>query len=550
MPRYSIHTPVLEVPSWSDTFRKFQPRNLGLDRRVLAVLMLSTQVLFGCSPSPGPQLIDSLEGSFPVSDESQTLEPTNTPPMISAPTNSTLPDEIVLGIEPRWIPAAEIALSMLPFEDIPVRVILDPVDPSLELLESGLVDLLLLPDASGIPVTDRAIALAVPWASEWEQVSQHEAEALIEENSPFVALIEWPEMTASLKPLKIDGSHPSQPDYPLRTSWSLHAKPGLEEIAASIAHALSIHLADEVVKVAAVGDIMLARGLGERIRTGEDAYPFSAVGHLFIDADLAIGNLETALGEGGQAEKKGYTFLAPPQAAAALGHAGFDVLSLANNHAMDFGPHTLLQAIELLEEQGVRTVGAGIDATHAYAPLQMDIANLNLAILAFVDVPVEVRGFDTRLWSAQETKTGIAWADAERMRSALAIAQESADFTIVLLHSGYEYISAPSPPQQTAARLAIDAGADLVIGHHSHVLQGVEHYADGVIIYGLGNFAFEDGGVLESGLMNIWINPDGIRSLEFVPLLVGQDGRPIPADPTRAESIRVDFYSLSRTVEP
>jgi poly-gamma-glutamate capsule biosynthesis protein CapA/YwtB (metallophosphatase superfamily) len=550
MPPYSFHTPAFEYPSRSNASQKFQPMNLGLDRRVLAVLMLSILVLFGCSPPPDTHLIDAPELFFPVSEEFQTLEPTNTPPMVPAPTDSTLPDEIVLGIEPRWMPAAEIALSMLPFEDIPVRVILDPVDPSLELLESGLVDLLLLPDASGIPVTDRAIALAVPWASEWEQVSQHEAEALIEENSPFVALIEWPEMTSSLKPLKINGSHPSQPDYPLRISWSLHTKPGLEEIAASIAHALSNHLADEVVKVAAVGDIMLARGLGDRILTGEDAYPFSAVEHLLIDADLAIGNLETALGEGGQAEKKGYTFLAPPQAATALGHAGFDVLSLANNHAMDYGPLTLLQAIELLEEQGVRIVGAGIDAAHAYAPLQMDIANLNLAILAFVDVPVEVRGFDTRTWRAHETSSGVAWADAERMRSALALAHESADFTVVLLHSGYEYISAPSPPQQAAARLAIDAGADLVIGHHSHVLQGVEYYASGVIIYGLGNFAFEEGGVLESGLMNIWIDSEGIRSLEFVPLLVGQDGRPIPADPAHAESIRKEFNNLSRTVDP
>jgi poly-gamma-glutamate synthesis protein (capsule biosynthesis protein) len=357
-------------------------------------------------------------------------------------------------------------------------------------------------------------------------------------------------MTPAMKPLKIDGSHPSQLNYPLRTTWSLHAQPGLEEIAASIAQSLSKHLADEVVKVTAVGDIMLARGLGERIRTGEDAHPFSAVGYLLADADLTLGNLETALGEGGHAESKGYTFIAPPQAAEALGLAGFDVLSLANNHAMDYGPQILLEAIDLLEKHGISTVGAGANSAQAYAPFQDEITHITISILAFVDVPIEVRGFDTRIWSAQETKTGVAWADPMRMQSAIALSQEAADFTIVLLHSGYEYISAPSPPQQAAARLAIDAGADLVIGHHSHVLQGVEYYADGVIIYGLGNFAFEDGGVLESGLMNIWVDSEGIRSLQFIPLLVGQDGRPTPADPAHAESIRKEFYNLSRTVEP
>jgi poly-gamma-glutamate synthesis protein (capsule biosynthesis protein) len=413
-----------------------------------------------------------------------------------------------------------------------------------------MVDLLLLPDTQGIQVTERPLALAVPWTSEWEQVTRKEAEAILDEDSPFVAAIEWSAMTPTMKALRIDGLHPSQLDYPLRTTWSLHARPGLEDIAHTIAQALSTHLADEVVKVAAVGDIMLARGLGERIRTGEDAYPFAAVEQYLADADLTIGNLESALGEAGRAENKGYTFLAPPEAAETLGLAGFDVLSMANNHAMDYGSQTLLQAIDLLLTNGVSTVGAGANESRAYAPLQIDTFELDVAILAFVDVPIEVRGFDTRSWSAHESKAGVAWADLERMRSAIELARDSSEFVIVLLHSGYEYISTPSPPQQNAARLAIDAGADLVIGHHAHVLQGVEFYGDGVIVYGLGNFAFEDGGVLESGLMYIWFDSVGIRSLEFIPLLLGEGGHPLPADPVNAELMRKNYYNLTRTVEP
>jgi poly-gamma-glutamate capsule biosynthesis protein CapA/YwtB (metallophosphatase superfamily) len=550
MPQYADHIPASKQRAWGKAQRQYQPGNHRLKKRVLATLMLSILILSGCSAPRDANLMDAPEDVSTVHLEPQTPIWTSTPLPIPIPTGADLPHTLVLGVESRWTSATAMALASLTPDDLPSEVVLKPVEPSFKLLETGYVDLLLLPDSGGIPVTDRAIALAVPWTSEWEQVSKHEAQALLEDNSPFVVRVEWPEMTPALKPLKIDGAHPSQPNYPLRTSWSLHTQPGLEQIATSIAQALSQYLADEVVKVTAVGDIMLARGLGERIRTGEDAHPFSAVGHLLTDADLTLGNLESALGEGGQAEDKGYTFLAPPEAAATLGLAGFDVLSLANNHAMDYGAQTLLQAIALLEKHDISTVGAGANSAQAYTPLLKDMTTGSIAILAFVDVPVEVRGFDTRIWSAQETKTGVAWANAGQMQSAIALARESADFTIVLLHSGYEYISAPSPPQQAAARLAIDAGADLVIGHHSHVLQGVEYYADGVIIYGLGNFAFEDGGVLESGLMNIWIDSEGIRSLEFIPLLVGQDGRPIPADPVHAESIRVAFNNLSRTVDP
>jgi hypothetical protein len=216
-----------------------------MDARMLAPLIFSILILYGCSTPPDTNLMDAPEDFSPVLGESQAPKSTNTPLIEATPTGVNYPDELVLGIEARWLTASELALSSI---ELPIEVVLRTVDPSLDLL----------------PVSDRAIALAVPWTSEWEQVSKHEAQALLEEDSPFVARVEWPEMTPAMKPLKIDGIHPSQLNYPLRTTWSLHAQPGLEEIAASIAQALSKHLVDEVVKVTAVGDIMLARGLGSR----------------------------------------------------------------------------------------------------------------------------------------------------------------------------------------------------------------------------------------------------------------------------------------------
>jgi len=122
---------------------------------------------------------------------------------------------------------------------------------------------------------------------------------------------------------------------------------------------------------------------------------------------------------------------------------------------------------------------------------------------------------------------------------------QQADLVIVLLHSGYESVPEPSPPQIAAAHAAIDAGASLVIGHHAHVLQGIEFYGDGVIAYGLGNFAFEDAGPPESAILNVWLDSDGVRQLEFIPVILEPDGRPRPATEAEAFVIRQQIYDLT-----
>ncbi len=515
-------------------------------RKMMAVVFLSALVNTGCAPSAQKTF-----NAVPlVAQTAETLPESTTPTETHQPTPTSLPDSLVLGIEARWKDAVESALIALPEGALPTSILIEIRDPSDLYLDRETLDLALLPDALGIPVTSRMIALAVPWTSEWEQISLEEAQTIIEQGSAFVAVGEWPELPVTLKPLRVDGYHPSQNDYPLRQSWSLHARPGYEPIADQVALVLAAETEEHLIQLTAVGDIMLARRLGEATEGSDLSYPFAAVQHLLGGADLTIGNLESALGDGGKPETKGYTFLAPPETVDSLSVAGFDLLSLANNHAMDYGPQTLLQAIELLTGRGIQTVGAGANAAEAYAPLYLEANGTVMAFLAFVDVPVEVRGFDARDWQATTQRPGVAWADPDKIQSAIKAAEETADVIIVLLHSGYEYVNTPSPPQQFAARLAIDAGADLVIGHHAHVLQGIEFYGEGTIIYGLGNFAFDDGGVIESGLVNIWLDPEGVRSIDFIPLIISLDGRPTPADPAQAKSIRSTLYSLTRITHP
>ncbi|MCA9921155.1 MAG: CapA family protein [Anaerolineales bacterium] len=289
---------------------------------------------------------------------------------------------------------------------------------------------------------------------------------------------------------------------------------------------------------------MLDRALGVQLQT-DRAFPFAQVAPVLRQADITVGNMESALGDIGSPAAKSYTFRAPPAAAESLALAGFDIVSLANNHAMDFGPDALLQAITLLNNSGVTPIGAGANAAAAHAPTFAEINGLTLAFLSYVHVPVESLGFDTETWTATAETPGLAWADPAQITADITAVSPQADLIIVLLHSGYEYVEAPSPPQIAAAHAAIDAGADLVIGHHAHVLQGVEFYKDGVIVYGLGNFAFEIDGDPETAVLHAWLDADGVRELAFTPAVIQFGGQPRLATPAEASAILQKIYTLS-----
>jgi poly-gamma-glutamate synthesis protein (capsule biosynthesis protein) len=353
------------------------------------------------------------------------------------------------------------------------------------------------------------------------------------------------------KALRIDGRSPLDDDYPWQETWSLQAAPGYEEAANELLPWLQAASANSLVHLIAVGDIMLDRSLGDTLQRGDLAYPFAAVSEKLQEADITLGNVESALGDIGQPEAKRYPFRAPPEAAESLAVAGFDIVSLANNHAMDFGPASLLQAITLLQEQGVEPIGAGANTQEAHEPAIIEINGLKLAFLAYVHVPVEAStGFDTASWTATSNDPGLAWANPEEIKEDVNAIRDSVDLVTVVLHSGFEYVAAPSEPQTTAARAAVDAGADLVIGHHAHILQGIEYYGDGVIVYGTGNFAFEIDGPPETALFDIWLDKDGVRQIEIRPVIIQFGGQPRLAESWEAPAIRNRVYYLTNLLNP
>ncbi len=193
-------------------------------------------------------------------------------------------------------------------------------------------------------------------------------------------------------------------------------------------------------------------------------------------------------------------------------------------------------------------VGAGADYNAAHRPYLTEINGLKLAVLGYVNVGMEGSPpyFVTESWTATETTPGVAWANPEEIMADVTAARDQADLVIVNLHSGLEYVEQPAPEQIAAAYAAIDAGADIVIGHHPHILQGIEYYKDGVIVYSLGNFAFQIDGDPGTAILNVWLDGNGVRSLELIPAVVQESGQPRLATPEEAKPIREWVYFLSK----
>jgi poly-gamma-glutamate capsule biosynthesis protein CapA/YwtB (metallophosphatase superfamily) len=170
----------------------------------------------------------------------------------------------------------------------------------------------------------------------------------------------------------------------------------------------------------------------------------------------------------------------------------------------------------LLEENDIRVVGGGSNETRARAPLRFEIGGVRIAFLAYVDVPTEyLSQFDTRIWSAGPDVPGIAWAEDEKVKRDIQSLEAETDLTIVLFHFGTEGMGTPDKRQIQLSRLAVDYGAEMVVGTHPHVVQDVEQYKDGWIFYSLGNFVFDafDGQANRSAIL--WITISGEKEITY-----------------------------------
>jgi poly-gamma-glutamate synthesis protein (capsule biosynthesis protein) len=292
------------------------------------------------------------------------------------------------------------------------------------------------------------------------------------------------------------------------------------------------------VTLAFAGDIHFEGAL--RARLDDPATALAPIAAQLGAADLTVVNLESSVGTSGTPEPgKRFTFQAPPSALTALGAAGVDVVSMANNHAMDFGPDGLADtlaaaaAAAAVRTGGVDVVGVGADITAAFAPAVRDVRGTTVAVIG-ANVPDDPGADPTAHWAATGTTAGVATAlDPAPLLAAVAQARASADVVVVYLHWGVQGESCPSPSQTALATALADpgAGADVVVGSHTHRLQGagLAPSSDAYVAYGLGNFVWYTQGseaTSTTGVLTLTVDGGAVTAESWAPARIGADGLP------------------------
>ncbi len=295
-----------------------------------------------------------------------------------------------------------------------------------------------------------------------------------------------------------------------------------------------------------VGDVMLSRGVGAKMKSESDwTYPFQKIADTLAAADLTFANLEGPVSDVGHNQYHLYSFRADPRAIEGLKHAGFDVLSVANNHMYDWGAPALLDTLRRLREAGIVPVGAGANDLEAHYPQLIDLAGLKLAFLAYVNVAPKTA-------IAAPDRPGVAWLEPDRVLADIRFARPLADLVVVALHWGSEYAAQSQPNQVELAHQMIDAGADLVVSSHAHVVQPVEQYRGRWIAYSLGNFVFDQRpGPTRRGIMlKVRLVDKQIAEVTSVPISIDGAFQAVltPPEELAREALRAGRESKAKAV--
>lgn len=395
-----------------------------------------------------------------------------------------------------------------------------------------------LPLPDGVKITSRATIVAT--ADELaRQVRTHAG-------SIALAPVELPDWR--VKNLGVDNVYPAQqrggtlpaPFAPftlhLGVSETL-AKQGLDvkALAAAIGFVLASNA--QVMDMVAVGDIMLGRGVNNKMVAYNDyLYPYRKMKAEFDGADLRVANLECTVTDKYPipTDPSTLTFVTKSVAINGLTYAGFDMLTVANNHSNGPGYVPFMDMVQNLRSKGFGVCGGGNNLKEACAPAIATAKGTRVAMLGYTLVPPNVGPYATA------TSWGLAPVNLDTLPKDIAAARQKADLVIPYFHWGVEYTKDPIHNQQNAARAAIDAGADMVLGVHPHWVQAIEEYKGRLIIYALGNFIFDQDWsrpTLEGFLLHLYWRGTTLASVRWVPVL-DQD-RCQPRTMTPAEAVGV-----------
>ncbi|GIH46235.1 poly-gamma-glutamate synthesis protein (capsule biosynthesis protein) [Microbispora rosea] len=267
------------------------------------------------------------------------------------------------------------------------------------------------------------------------------------------------------------------------------------------------------------------------LRNRLDADPRTALGPIAAvlrRSNLTALNLETAITTAGTpAPGKQFTFRAPAAAFTALKAAGVDVVTMANNHGMDYMESGLRDTLAAIRSSKFPVIGIGANETEAYRPYRRTVNGNRVSIIGATQV-LDQQFIQS--WTASGDKAGLASAKNEpRLLRAVRQARKNSDTVIVFLHWGTELVKCPTPVQRSLADKLVAAGADVIVGSHAHILLGGGYSGEAYVHYGLGNFAFYNWGpdTGTTGVLTLTINGRKVLKDQWTPARIN-GGVPIP----------------------
>lgn len=386
----------------------------------------------------------------------------------------------------------------------------------------------------------------------WDPVSSIELAALDEEMIMPLRQILLPQ-----RAIAVDGLWADHPRYPLVREWTIEiagedaaAWRPLFDWLAAIPPASDA--APQIARIGGVGDIMVQRGVESTFFGRADGLErvFNDTLPILQAHDYLIGNLEGAVTRRTAAFPKTYTFRFDPRSLDYLKRAGFDYLSVTNNHAYDYLEAGFIDTLEALERAAIATSGAGRTPTEAATPTRVTVKGQPITILSVGAFPTERTGFDgVRHAMVRPDRAGMLFWGPEAEAAVKEAFGTPGSFNILKVHGGFEWDPQTARSQRELYRRFVQLGADLVLGSHPHVLQGMEGRDGALIAYSLGNFIFPGMGGMahaeDSVILTVGVYEGAVRYVE--PTMVRIEQIPVFVDHNTAARERL--FALSRRVQ-
>ncbi|MFH1367545.1 MAG: CapA family protein [Elusimicrobiota bacterium] len=300
------------------------------------------------------------------------------------------------------------------------------------------------------------------------------------------------------------------------------------------------------VTITAVGDVLLGyTSMDAKIKEHGVNYAFEKIADELRKADISICNYESCISTAGSPiKRKQFTFRCSPKTIGALKFAGLDVINIANNHAGDYGKDALRDTLKYLETEKMPYVGAVKRSPGRDKGVVLERNGIKVGFLGFSAV------YPRKFWFGKGTPALVPSWPEEEMAERIKDIKKRADIVVISFHWGDENEFYPRTSQIYLARLAVDSGADVVLGHHPHVMQGAEIYKGKVIIYSLGNFVFFPPKEIgkETILAGVILNGAGnVEQVRIEPVYIN-DGQPGIATGDKGRELLEKYYLLCRSI--